>query len=154
MENKRKLGVIKSAPMPAEDDHGILTSYITVNYDECCFQGFGGLCLNERLSPHWIKEICNTFGVKNFDELYNEKCFILKSFGEYNETIEGLESVKTGKRFTVTGFRRRHCDSKTNKLKEKKDQLKRDIKRCQNNLKEAENKLKTIDKDFTDWEVE
>lgn len=73
---------------------------------------FGGLYIPGDLLVKFINELRDVFQVSGLRQLTGCKCICYRSFPTtvfYNERFEGIESVDTGKRMTLTGFRQRHC---------------------------------------------
>lgn len=100
----REAGIITAA---TEDASHIQTVWVQVDYSVGGTQGFGGLVLQEEVYLESYKTgLCAAFGVQSLAGLVGKRCFALKILGEYQESIEGLESVDTGNQFTHTGWRR------------------------------------------------
>ena len=94
-------------PFVGKEDHGIMTVQIPVSF-RGSGQGFGGLCLDDGLDKPFVRDLCEAFGVRDVLRLEGAECYALRCWGFWNDRIEGLESVATGRRFTLTGFCRRH----------------------------------------------
>lgn len=117
-------------------------------------QGFGGFVLDKPLAKTYAQEICEVFGVKKFKNLKGLKGFALYSFGEWNDPIEGLEAP-SGKRFTISGFRKRHFPDKfKSALEEEQESLRLDIQWATRRIAECNAKLKTLNDNYIDWETE
>jgi hypothetical protein len=135
------------------EDHGILTFslYMTMG---SCGQGFGNIVLRDepgdRSGPRLKAELCELFGVENFDDIKGRQCFVLRCFEE--EEIEGVEV--DGKRWTITGFRKRHypdhvptvLENKTKQLRERIDYHARGIQDCNRQLERVADR-------YRDWEL-
>ena len=55
------------------EDHGILTSFLTLNYGGGSVQGFGGYDLREKMSP-WLLNLFRVFGVDDLVSLKGMPC--------------------------------------------------------------------------------
>lgn len=163
MKKHRELAIIEKAERTLDRDffHSI---WVTLKFlDEDGFgttwhQGFGGICLgtidnpDEFLFESFRHDLCDAFNVNRLDELKGQKCFALYSFAGYNETVEGLESHDTGRKFVVTSWRRKHFPEQNgDPLKERISRLKSTIERSQDRVKRAREELRTIKKDYVDW---
>lgn len=154
MSNKQ-LAVIDKIEIGPED-HGIETVWVHVRYqpNNCSYQGFGGLALTEKSQRAFVEDLMKAFKVSKPDLLVGKACYALKSFGGHNENIEGLESVDTHKRFTITGFRRKHFPGHkpNNRLEERIQDIKDDIARAKQTIKNRQEALKHVKDDYIDWE--
>lgn len=149
-EKHRVLGEIDSV-WSGTEDHGVISATVNCTAIGSYSQGFGGLNLTPQLLKDFINDLTNTFGVLSFNALVGQKCYLLYSIGNYNERIEGLESVVTGRRFTITGFQKRH-GSKTNKLADLSKDLNDAIKRTQERIELYKKELSLLEGRFVDWE--
>lgn len=102
----REEGKIESV-FSGTEDHGILTVQLMIEFPGAG-QGFGGLALDERTKGDFIACLCAAFGVSGLEHLKGQECFALRCFEDWGSPIEGLESKKTGRRFVLTEWRRRH----------------------------------------------
>lgn len=93
-------------------------------------QGFGGLCLDEATRADFDRQLCDLFGVERLEDAVGLDCTALWARDRLSEHMEGLE--RCGRRFTVTGFRRRHWPDKV--------------------PGPDEAFLSALDPDYTDWE--
>lgn len=151
-DSKRELGKIEDV-FSGKEDHDILTLSVGVGF-KGAHQGFGSLMLNEKLIISFEKELCDTFDVKNINELIGEACYALRCFDYWNANIEGLESVKTGKKFTLTGWRRRHLPANEIKspLQVEEEYHNSRISSAQRNIQVSQYELENIKSKYTDWE--
>ena len=150
MGNHRDPGTIDN--ITHGDDHGLITSWVIIHFDNGCSQGFGGLCLEEKTLKYFLRDLCKTFGVRKPWQLLGKKYIALRSFGGWNETIEGLETPK-GKRFTITGFRKAYYpEHATSPLETRRAYLKLEIASWHRRIRDNETTLQNIDADFVDWE--
>jgi hypothetical protein len=133
------------------EDYGIPTVQLGIQTTQF-HQGFGGLALNETTLPLFVRGLCELFAVDDIEQIKGRKCVALWSFGEWNEPIEGLEV--DGRRFTITGFRRRaHPELDTDKLAAKKRELRRAVEHHKRMLSEAKARLDRFSADgYVDWE--
>lgn len=149
MNSKREAGKIISVSY-GKEDHGILTFWATIDFGGS-FQGFGGLMLDkEKSGPAFIDALCSAFNVRGYNALVGKKCFALRCFGFLNDHIEGLES-ESGKRFTLTGWRRSMGFESMSPLDQRKDGLKLSIASAERQIKEAKDQLKKADAEYTEW---
>ena len=134
------------------EDHGILTCWITLKYDLGGQQGFGGLILGSKtIGDDFVRQVCRLFYVTDLSQLAGKKCKALFSFGNWNESIEGLENEE-GERFTLYNFREKHWPNDTkNHFDSEKDRLQREIDRAQERMSEVKGKLKGLKAGYTDW---
>ena len=134
-----------------KEDHGILTVWAGIDFGGGA-QGFGGLCLETKTSRAFLRELCETFDVSDHEALVGKKCHALRCFGTNNDPIEGLEAP-SGKRFTLTGFRKRHYpEHAKSRLEEEKERLQREMAWAGRRRDEAADRLATVGEQFVDWE--
>ena len=149
-EAKRELGKISDF-RSGEEDHGIITCVIGIDFNGS-HQGFGCLALDEDLLSKFEQDVCDTFNVKTMDELIGKSCYALRCFGFHNDPIEGLESVDTGKRFTISSWRKKHVSIKHDSpLQRKIKDLKSRIESNRANIIRYTSELESIYSDYTDW---
>lgn len=70
------------------EDHGILTCFITMNYDKSSNQSFGGYGL-KYYGIEMIDNIISTVGVESYEDLIGEYCRIDHS----NSKIYGIGNI-------------------------------------------------------------
>ena len=150
----RELGKVANI-FVGKEDHGIFTCSISIEFNGGGSQGFGGLCLNEdKLGKSFVKDLCETFGVKELDDLKDKECYALRCWDGFNDRIEGLESVNTGKRFIISNWRRKMGFKSLSPLEEKRNSLKTDIEYAKQRIERCKQELKILEKNYTDWEKE
>jgi hypothetical protein len=150
---KREAGVFgKQRGIYHEEHIDAPTCFISIEFSEHTGQSFGGLKLSSGLDLIFEAEVCATFGVRSIKKLEGLKVIALRSFGKFNEPLEGIEDPRTGKRFTTTGFRRRHCGLKKTPLDEARERAQRDLVHHRFQFERAESALLSLDRDFTNWE--
>lgn len=114
---------------------------------------FGGLNLPGDLLDAFIQEVCQTFGVSHIDALVGSPCIGYRCFPTVicDTKFEGLESINTGKRMTLTGFRQRHCGlpKDYSVLGYEMDLLQIDIHRLQDEIARQTKRLTELPKVFT-----
>lgn len=150
----RESGTI-SGHMYGQEDHGILTCFVYVDYDNGSCQGFGGLCLGADYGLDYVKSLCDTFGVERLEDLAGMRCNILRNFTDYNASIEGLEDPDTGKRFTLTKWRRKHWsyEESSTPYHRERARLESDIQQAYRTIEDRQEKLKTLDARYVDWDA-
>lgn len=146
-----------SSVMYGTEDHGILTFMLYMTLEGgSCGQGFGNIVLRDepgdRSGPLLKAELCELYGVENFDDIRGRQCFVLRCFEDDN--IEGVEV--DGKRWTITSFRKRHysdhkdgpsvLETKIRRLRERIDYHARGIQDCNRQLEHVED-------GYRDWEL-
>lgn len=144
---------IESVEGPRREDHGILTTNVTIKAGYGYHQGFGGLDLcNQKLADDYVAALCKTFAVNKFSDLIGKKCFALYCFGEYNEPIEGLECADTGQRFLHNVWRKKHFPDTVGTLQQRTESIESTIAWAKRRLVEEEARLSSIKKHYVDWE--
>ena len=150
-DQKRERGVIESVFSGREPDHDVITCSLHIDFGGGC-QGFGNLILNDRLLPLFVSALCETFGVATFEDLKGKECFALRCWGFHSDCIEGVESVDTGKRFTIHGWRTSVGVKGVNSpLESRKQYLLNDLASHERRAQEILHTLHTLDEDYTDW---
>jgi hypothetical protein len=151
-DGKREFGTISSVKS-GKEDHDILTCSVGVDFSGG-HQGFGNLILDEDLIVSFERELCEAFGVRATKELVGKKCFALRCFGHWNDNIEGLESLDTGKRFTLNGWRKRNVKNfeVISPLEQRKKSLHANIEWARRRIADSELELARIDKEYTSWD--
>jgi hypothetical protein len=151
---KRAPGKISNVKQGAED-HGIITCSVGIDFVEGGHQGFGLLALNDALVAHFVEDLCAVFDVKQPEDLVGQECFALRCFGHWNDTIEGLDSVKTGKRFTLTSWKRKRIPDVEHEspLKRQMTHLAASMSASMRRFAEDAAKLGTAEREYTDWEA-
>lgn len=149
------LGVLTEASGPEiEPDHGILTTRIMFKAASGYHQGFGNICLDKKSGPDFVEELCHTFGVTHIRNIVGKRCFALYSFGRYNDPIDGLLSVDTGKKFVIDTWRRKHWPTKVskNKLVDEQERIRGQIAHFEQRIQEYKQELKRLPETFYNWE--
>jgi hypothetical protein len=136
-----------------KEDYGIFTCSISIEFKGGGVQGFGGLCLNkDKLGISFVDDLCKTFGVKELDDLKDKECYALRCWDGFNDRIEGLESVDTGKRFIISNWRRKMGFESLSPLEERRKSLNTDIEFAKQKIERCKKELKNLEKNYTDWE--
>lgn len=152
MSNTREKALIDSV-VSGKEDHGILTCSIGCKMLAGSYQSFGNLALDENLLLDFHLSLCQTFNIYDIKNLVGKECYVLRSFDSYNEYIEGLEAIPSGKRFTLTAWRKKHFPSKTvSKLEERTNSLKSSIESYKRRIREIQAQLKNLKNIYVDWE--
>lgn len=161
-ERKRQRGVIKRVTH-GKDDHGLLVFNADIDFGN---SGQGFQCaLDPDLGPRWMIELCNIFAVSSSPrftysvgeewDLEGEECYALRSFSYNNAYIVGLESVKTGRRFTRSGFMKKHRpDGAKSELAYELESRCREIQFFIRRIREERERMKEVREDYVDWEVQ
>lgn len=129
------------------------TAWVYLEFKGGSAQGFGGLFLpDDQTMNAFTDQLLDTFGVKNFEDLVGKECYALRNRDGWSEPIEGLESVDTGKRFTVYRFRKSLGGEVKKPSDEAVERAQARIARLRADLQEAEAELPNIGKDYFDWD--
>lgn len=153
-ENQREPGIIASARAGSCFDSDKANTVWCQIELKGSSQGFGGYYLDTKdLLIAYEQELARTFGCRTLKELVGKSCYALRHFGHFNDTIVGLESAETGKRFTIYQFRRDMNLPGADKdpLEEKVKQLQSEVEWAQRRLKEAQLDLKNVRNLFKEW---
>lgn len=149
--SKREAGTIVSA---AVDTSHIETVWVQVDYDKGGSQGFGGLALqDQRIMASYVAALCDTFGVHALGDLKGLRCHALKCWEGHQETIEGLEAPD-GRRFTITGWRRKQGLDFPSPLEQRRESLRRDIAEATRCIETATRQMAALAEGYTDWSQE
>jgi hypothetical protein len=66
---------VESAPQIFIEDHGILTSFVQLNYGGGSRQGFGGYDLRYENRLHdWVESLMEVFGVRDLADIKGKPC--------------------------------------------------------------------------------
>lgn len=138
------------------EDHGILTMILRLEFSGLS-QGFGCLALDEeKTGPSFRDEILRLFGVKTLKELEGKDCKALYASAEWNAPIEGLEVQ--GRRFTITGWRRKMFGEAESPWEQKIRSLKADIEHHERVLNDRRKELQLLElsgsSGYKNWENE
>ena len=152
--NHRQLATIINAEETnwrGEEGGPLNTVQLTLEF-EGGYQGFGGLNLAfNKNRKTYIEMLCDTFGVSSLDQLVGKKCYALRCFSTWNQHIEGLESVDTSKRFTMTNYRRREGFDAPSPLDEAIKDIQGEVTRALEVLTKADARIKAIKADYREW---
>jgi len=151
-KQQKELGTIISAEPSAIEDHGCLVQWVQIEYDEGGSQGFGGIILSPEQAKDYVKELCKTFNVKSIKKLKGKRAYALRSFDEFDGTIEGLVSIETGKAFLINVWRKKHYPETKSVLEQKKEIIKARIESAKRNIFSWEEDLNRLDRSYIDWE--
>jgi hypothetical protein len=164
----KELAIIESVDAGPED-HGIETIWIHMKGVEGSWgQGFGGISFgwrvdrggdlfDKKLRDHFVAMLCQAFNVLDLERLKGLRAYVLRSWGEYNEPIEGLQSYTTGGRFTLTRWRDQAFNAgliqvrPETPLQQRKESLRSTIQRCRRQIADAEYALEHVDDDYMEW---
>ena len=150
-KNKRERGTIKHARLETADN-GINTLWLSIEFPGSS-QGFGGLALDDhRLAISFCHELCKAFDASGVRQLEGMACFALRCWGTNNDPIVGLESVDTGKRFTLVGWRRRQGFADPGELARQTEHLRNELAWAKRRAAELEHEIEVVAYGYTDWE--
>lgn len=154
-ENQREPGTITSARFGSCSDSPTHdTVWCQIDLHNGGTQGFGGYYLNDKdLLKAFERELTRAFGCRALKELAGKRCYALRHFGHLNDTIVGLESVDTGKRFTIYQFRRDMNLPGADKdpLEERVERCRKEVEWAKGRLEEAQLDLKNVRNLFKEW---
>jgi len=157
-DRTRERGKIRKVSV--EENHGFKTVWCSIEFG-CAVQGFGGLALQKwdgddnaggLVFEAYARDLCAAFGVRQLEDLEGKECFALRCFDTWNEPIEGLESVETGRRFLHSVWRRTQFGSGPTPLEDKIESLESAARSGERRAAEARNALKTVRARYVDWE--
>lgn len=157
-DRKRQRGTIKKVTY-GKDDHGILVFNADIRFLSGSGQGFQ-CALDPDLATSFVDELCATFDTRppEFDhgwDLEGEECYALRCFGYSNAYVIGLESVKTGRRFTRSGFMKKHRpDGAKSELAYELESRCREIQFFIRRIREERERMREVREDYVDWEVQ
>ena len=148
------LGTIKSVSCDdSENNRGLWSSWIFIDFEDGGSQGFGGLYLkNKTIATHYMHSVCAAFGVPSWDDLVEKKCYALKNFGGYEESINGIESVDTGFRFTHYKWRKELFPEQTkDPFEERAESIKASIINMERDIIEKKKALANLKSKYKAW---
>ncbi len=148
-EGQREPGTL-GAVWSGNEGHGILTCSIPVNFKSST-QSFGGLCLTDDLLKSFTDRLCWTFSVSTVVQLEGLKCWALRPWGSWSDSIEGLEA-QNGRRFVLTQWRKElDLHPVKTRLEEKIESLQSSIWQAREQIKKNQASLKTIKENYIEW---
>lgn len=103
---KKEVGRITSA-WHGREDHGCLTCMIGIDFLSGGHQAFGCVALDASTSPVFLKELLETFGAQDLNQLPGRTCVAYWKYGHYNEYIEALGDPVTGLVLQINEWRQR-----------------------------------------------
>lgn len=152
MDRHRVKGKVVSVSPPHNNDHGGLTTWVHLVFDDGN-QGFGGLILDKQLAVDYVNDMCSALGVGSMEEMVGQEYYVLYSFGRYNEPIEGLESVTTGKRFLHNVWRKKYFPKTQSVFEQEYDRIHGMIEWAKRRVNEEQHKIVNLKKEYVDWET-
>ncbi len=150
MSSKRDCGRIINVSHGVEPDHGFLTCSIGIEFSGGGYQSFGNLVLDDVLLKSFLDDLCSTFSVGIPEDLMGKECYALRCFGYNNDHIEGLETA-SGKKMTLTKWRKKHFPDTLSPLDEEIKRLSSRIEQAQNSISRAITDLSKVQSEYTDW---
>jgi len=135
-----------------KEDHGIPTVSVALEgpgWGQC----FGNVVLDDNgpLMTSFISGLCEVFGASDLRALNGEECFALYSFPYHGELIQGLESAKTGRRFILTEWRRKHYKGVLDPLQAKREALEAQIVELDRRRAETVQRLLKLEQAYIPW---
>jgi hypothetical protein len=116
------------------------------------YQGFGGLMLpTKALQDAFVNQLMSAFGVRKIQELAGKECFALRSFSTWNSPIVGLESVDTGRRFTISAFRKSQGFNSPTPYEEEVESLNLHIASAERQIADSKKRLAVLASDYVAW---
>ncbi len=113
---------------------------------------FGGLVLNDKdMINSFLAQLMAVFGVSRVDDLIGKQAIALRSWGGFQEDIEGLENETAGRRMTVRSYRRAMNFAAPSRLEQKTAEIKQRIEALKRDLKNAEERLKKVKENYVEW---
>lgn len=113
-------------------------------------QGFGGCFSSEDEAADFAEGVRRAFAVPTIEALKGEVCFALRCWDHYSATIEGIESARTGSRFTKSGWAAARGDD-YNPLAVAQRSLISEAAHLRRRLAETEQRLATIADGYVAW---
>jgi len=150
MNNKRVQGRIIDVSHGIEPDHGHMTCSIGIEFTHGRYQSFGNLVLDDDLLKSFLDDLCFTFNVETPEDLMGKEVYALRCFGYNNDHIEGLETI-SGKRMTLTSWRKKHFSETLSPLDNEIKKLSSRIEQAQNSISRAIADLSKVQSEYTDW---
>jgi len=151
-DGQRERGTIAS--IQEDTEPGRETLWVQIKLGSGFFQGFGGYYLDADMRKQFLLDLSATFG----GELINEECYALRYEGFFNDSIIGLESVRTGRIFTVRNWLLANAERWNFKLgvspkQRRARSLRWKIEQAKRHIQEAEKRLARLDETFYDWDM-
>lgn len=136
------------------EDHGIHTVVIQIEgLSSNWVQGFGCLSMRDEADEEsFLAGVLGCFGLRDRSALPGQQCFVLRSFSFSNSPIEGLEDPMSGRRFTLTAWRRARLGVETDPLARESEQALYRIRVFRQRVVEEEQLLSRLAADFCNWE--
>jgi hypothetical protein len=154
-ESVREPGVIAKVFI-GKEGHGIETVQLSIEFKNGSSYNYViSLALSEEKHRNsFVRELCDTFAVTKPDQLEGLGCFALRCWEQYNTPIEGLESMDTSLKFTLSGWRKRLMPKQyaLSPLENKRDSLKRELARLAERMKKTREELKGLNNAYFSWE--
>lgn len=151
--NTREMGVVDHVRTGKDEDRGFYTTSVFLDL-EGSGQAFGFLVMDEPLMQRFNKALCETFDVRRVEQLVGMGCYALRCWGFHNDFIEGLETLDGGKRFTITGWRRKEGIFQKTPLEMRRESMEKEIAGLKRRIISIEEDLAGIDAGYVDWERE
>lgn len=149
-DRQREPGIIRSYQAGREEHRGTHACWVFIDFEGGC-QGFGGLTLDEGMLEDYKRDLCQAFGVERMDDLVSQECFALRCWSNVGEAIEGIESKRTGRRFTITGWRLKNGLKFGTPFEERRNSLEVELLSLQRRIREVKSALKTLGNGYINW---
>jgi hypothetical protein len=145
---RRELGTIREVFYGIEPDHDVLTCSVLFDFG----QAFGWLAFkDERELRDFGRSLRELFSVEALTELVGKSAWALRCRGTNSDPIEGIEYE--GKRFTLTGFRRRHDPRAPSARERYRADVEREIISRERVIARLKADLEEACEDFIEWET-
>jgi hypothetical protein len=147
-DSTREAATISHVFFGKEPDRGFRCAIITCEM-ECGTQGF--VCGAGKFLTKLRQAMLHTFDVANEEDLVGKKCYVLRSFPGWNESIVGLEAP-SGKRFLSYVWARSVGSTTETILESRKESLRSSIKCHEDAVRRNKKELANLNENFVDWE--
>lgn len=148
---RRQPGLIEKA-WQGKEDHGLWMLSIQIDFGGTC-QGFAPVFSSKQTKDFkaFTKDVCGTFRVSTLDKIVGLRCYALRCFPGWNQTIEGLEDVDTGRRIVLTSWWRENIGPCDDPLTRAVSSLRQDAENAMRKVAAYEEELKELKSGYVDW---
>jgi hypothetical protein len=152
MRNRRQPGLVDDAFAYLEHDHDVWQVNVGIDFGggHQAFCPFFGRGQTSRFRA-FVMDVCKTFGVAKIEHLVGRRCYALRAFPGWGETIEGLEDFDSGRRITLTGWWRANAEPCPDPLERAVERLRNDVESAMRKVAAYEEELKELKAGYADW---